>query len=162
MWSLLSTSEGLFVRRIREGTVIDHITAGRALHVVRLLGLEGSNYTMAIVMNVDSRKLGRKDIVKVEGLFLNSEQISKISLIAPNATLNIIRDGLVVIKQKVKPPDIIEGILRCPNLSCITRKEGEFVKSKMRLVSTNPLIYQCIYCGTYIGEDDIVEMLLST
>lgn len=147
------------VRKIREGTVIDHITAGRALHVIKLLGLEGSSYTMAIVMNVDSRKLGRKDIVKVEGLFLSSEQVRKISLIAPNATLNIIRDGVVVLKTKLEPPEVLEGVLRCPNPTCITRKEGEFVKPKMRMVSRNPLVYQCVYCSTLIGEDEIVKLL---
>ena len=157
----MSVGEGLLVRRIREGTVIDHITAGRALHVVRLLGLEGSSYTMAIVMNVDSRKLGRKDIVKVEGLFLNSDQVRKISLIAPRATLNIIKDGVVVLKTKLEPPELLEGVIRCPNPTCITRKEGEYVAPKMKLVSRNPLVYQCLYCSTLIGEDEIVKLLTS-
>ncbi len=155
------SGEGLLVRRIREGTVIDHITAGRALHVVRLLGLEGSGYTMAIVMNVDSRKLGRKDIVKVEGLFLDSDQVKMVSLVAPNATLNIIRDGVVVLKRKVEPPELLEGVIRCPNPTCITRKEGEFVRSRMAMVSRSPLVYRCLYCGTLIGEDEIVRILTS-
>ncbi len=155
----MSASEGLLVRKIREGTVIDHITAGRALKVVRLLGLEGSGYTMAIVMNVESRKLGRKDIVKVEGLFLDAEQINKISLVAPHATLNIIRDSEVKVKRKVEPPEVVEGILSCPNPTCITRKGGEYVVSRVRLSSRDPLTYQCVYCGTIIGEEDIVKLL---
>ncbi len=155
------SGEGLLVRRIREGTVIDHITAGRALYVVRLLGLEGSGYTMAVVMNVDSRKLGRKDIVKVEGLFLNSDQVRMVSLVAPNATLNIIRDGVVVLKRKVEPPELLEGFIRCPNPTCITRKEGEFVRLRMVMVSRSPLVYRCLYCGTLIGEDEIVKLLTS-
>lgn len=115
---------------------------------------------MAIVMNVESRKMGKKDILKVEGLSLTSEQINLVSLVAPNATLNIIENGEVVFKQKVRPPAVVEGILRCPNGSCITRKEGEAVKPKMLLVSSSPLLYKCAYCGTYVGEADIAKSLL--
>lgn len=142
------------------GTVIDHITAGRALQVARLLGLEGSGKTMAIVMNVESKKIGRKDILKVEGLTLTSDQINLVSLVAPNATLNIIENGEVIYKQKVRPPETVEGILRCPNSFCVTRKEGEPVKPKMLLVSTSPLLYKCAYCGTYVGEAEIAKALL--
>ncbi|MCS7106841.1 MAG: aspartate carbamoyltransferase regulatory subunit [Acidilobaceae archaeon] len=156
----MSTEEGLLVRKIREGTVIDHISAGKGFQVVRLLGLEGSGYTMAVVSNVESKKLGKKDIVKVEGLFLTSEQINLVSLVAPNATLNIIREGNVVLKQKVRPPEVVEKILPCPNSSCITRKKGEYVLSRMTLVSSSPLLYKCAYCGTYVGEGDIAKTLL--
>ncbi|MCX8196341.1 MAG: aspartate carbamoyltransferase regulatory subunit [Acidilobaceae archaeon] len=155
----MSGEEGLLVRKIREGTVIDHISAGRGLQVARLLGLENSGYRMAIVSNVESKKLGKKDIVKVEGLFLTSEQINLVSLVAPNATLNIIKEGNVVLKQKVRPPEIVEKILPCPNSSCITRKKGEHVVPRMILVSTVPLLYKCAYCGTYVGEAEIARLL---
>ncbi|MEM1873885.1 MAG: aspartate carbamoyltransferase regulatory subunit, partial [Acidilobaceae archaeon] len=123
----------LLVRKIRDGIVVDHITAGRALQVLRLLGLENSGLTMAIVMNVESKKLGRKDIVKVEGFYLDVDQINKISLIAPRATINVVKDWRVVEKKRVEPPQLVEGILRCPNPTCISRKEGEPATPKFKL-----------------------------
>ena len=151
--------EGLLVRRIIEGTVIDHIPSGRALTVIRLLGLEHSGHTMAIVTNVDSMKLGKKDIVKVEGLFLDSRQTDRISLVAPTATINIVREGRVVVKKKVEPPQLIEGIISCPNPACITRKQGENSRSKLRLTSRRPLGYQCVYCGTIVEEGELPRLM---
>lgn len=152
--------EGLLVRRIREGTVIDHIPAGRALQVLRILGISGrEGLRVAVVMNVESRKLGRKDIVKVEGRFLEPGEVDKIALAAPTATINIVRDYRVVEKRRVQPPYHVEGILRCTNPTCITRRPGEPVLSRFRRVPGKRMRYQCIYCGTIIGEDEIISQL---
>lgn len=155
----MESSRELLVRKIRNGIVIDHITAGRALQVLRILGLEGSGRTMAVVMNVESRKLGRKDIVKVEDFYLDIDQVNRISLIAPKATINIIREWSVVEKKRVEPPQMVEGMIKCPNPTCISRKEGEPVTPKFRLVSREPLQYQCVYCDTMIREDEIARNL---
>ena len=150
----------LIVRRIRDGTVIDHIPAGRALVVLRLLGITGrEGYRVALVMNVESRKLGRKDIVKVEGLTLKPEITDVIALVAPTATINIIRDYVVVEKRKVKVPEEVRGVLKCVNPTCITRKKGEPITPRFRKVSENPLVLQCVYCGSLITEDEIVRQL---
>lgn len=146
--------EGLLVRRIRDGTVIDHIPAGRAFAVVRLLGLEGSGRRMAIVVNVDSRRMGLKDIVKVEGIYLSKEDTDRIALIAPTATINIIQDYRVREKRRVEPPEELRGILKCPNPTCITRKPGEPLESRMRRVSVKPPRYRCVYCGTTLDLSD--------
>ena len=157
-----NAKEGLYVRKIKNGTVIDHIPAGRALTVLRILGISGKEgLRVAIVMNVESSRLGLKDIVKIEGKYLNEEDVNKISLIAPLATVNVIKDYEVVKKFKVKPPKVVEGIIRCPNPTCISRKSREPIKPKFKLVSTNPIKLQCIYCGSIISEDEIVEQLTS-
>jgi len=152
--------EGLLVRRIREGTVIDHIPAGRALWVLRILGITGrEGYRVAVVMNVESRKMGLKDIVKVEGRFLDPTELDKIALAAPQATINIVRDYRVVEKRRVRPPDTLEGILECTNPTCITRRPMEPVRPRFRRVPGKGMRYQCVYCGTIIGEEEILEQL---
>ncbi len=153
-------SEGLLVSKIREGTVIDHIPAGRALQVLRILGITGrEGNRIAIVMNVDSRKLGRKDIVKVEGRFLSPIEYSKIALAAPTATVNIIRDYRVAEKHRVEPPEEVEGLLKCVNPTCISRKPGEPVVSRFRRIPAKRLRYQCVYCGSILDEEDILAQL---
>jgi len=151
----------LLVRRIRNGTVIDHIPAGRALLVLRILGITGAEgYRVAVVMNVESRKLGRKDIVKIEDRMLERSEVDKIALIAPQATINIVKDYKVVEKLKVRLPEKIKGILRCPNPTCITRKEREPIEPEFLKVSEKPLLLQCKYCGTLVGEEEVPGLIV--
>ncbi|AEM39374.1 aspartate carbamoyltransferase, regulatory subunit [Pyrolobus fumarii 1A] len=151
----------LLVRKIREGTVIDHIPAGRALAVLKILGITGrEGYKVALVMNVESRKLGRKDIVKVEGRMLNPRETDIIALIAPTATINIVKDYVVVEKRRVELPEIVAGVLKCKNPTCISRKENEPIEPKFRVVSRSPVKLQCIYCGSMLSEEDILEQIL--
>ena len=153
-------SRHLLVSRIRSGTVIDHIPAGRALSVLRILGLTGrEGYRIAVVMNVESRKLGRKDIVKIEDVYVSEDVARRIALVAPRATLNVIRGYEVQEKKSLEPPETVEGILRCINPTCITRKPGEPVRPRFRRLPGGRLRYQCIYCGTILEEDDIIEQL---
>jgi len=156
----MHAEESLLVRKIREGTVIDHIPAGRALDVLKILGLTGEEgYTIAIVMNVPSGKLGKKDIVKVEGRFLSPEEVNEIALIAPTATINIVRDYAVTLKRRVEVPAVIEGLLRCPNPSCITNSPREPLKPRFELLSRMPLRFRCSYCGDELSERDIAKQL---
>lgn len=151
----------LRVSKIAEGTVIDHIDAGRALYVLRILGLTGAEgLTIAVVMNVPSQKLGRKDIVKVEGVTLRGDQMSKIALIAPSATINIVKNYEVIEKVKVSIPSVIEGLLRCANPNCITNQLNEPVKSKFRVLSNRPLTLFCEYCGTELHHQDVISQLV--
>lgn len=153
----------LLVRKIREGTVIDHIPAGRALTVLKILGLTGEEgFTIAVVMNVESRKLGKKDIVKIEGKFLKPAEVDKIALIAPSATINIVRNYEVETKRQVEIPDEIVGILRCINPNCITNKSGEPVSSAFKVVSKKPLKLVCKYCDEIMTERDVLDQLVST
>src|SRR3989304_8058638 len=129
----------LRVSKIRDGTVIDHITSGHALDVVKILGITGREETpITIAINVPSKRLKKKDIVKIEGRELKPQEVHKIALIAPHATINIIRGYKVVKKQEVKLPEIIESIVKCANPACISNS-NEPVRSKFYVDSEEPL-----------------------
>ncbi len=142
----------LRVKPIRNGTVIDHIAGGQALNVLKILGIAGTtDATVSVVMNVESSKLGKKDIVKVEDRELKEEEVNRIALIAPDATINIIRDFLVIEKHLVDLPDLIIGVVRCQNPSCISNTE-EPIKSRMLVKTKNPVMLRCVYCEQPITE----------
>ena len=156
----MSEEPTLVVSKIRCGTVIDHIPAGRALEILNVLGINGKEgYRMAILMNVESKKLGKKDIIKIEGKRLSPEDLNVIALLAPNATINIIEDFAVVEKHKVVIPDVIINVLRCPNPTCITNKKGEVIETRFRVLSREPLKLQCEYCGTIILGDEVPKLI---
>ena len=139
----------LRVSKIRDGTVIDHVTGGQALNVLAILGIDGSGgETVSIGMNVPSGRLERKDVVKVEGRELSQSEVDVLALIAPEATINIIRDYEVAEKLRVERPDTVVGVLECPNLDCITN-QGEPVESKFTVVADG---VRCVYCDTIVRE----------
>jgi aspartate carbamoyltransferase regulatory subunit len=147
------------VTPIKNGTVIDHITPGMALHVLKIIGIPdtGVQSTVSILMRVPSRKVKWKDIVKVEDRELDKSQVDKIALIAPNATINIIRNYNVVEKHHVEAPKEVIGLVRCENPNCITNKPREPVKSKFTVTSYEPLQLKCNYCERI--TTDIVKHL---
>ena len=139
----------LRVSKIRNGTVIDHVSGGQALNVLSILGIDGSaGLGVSIVMNVPSAQLGKKDVVKVEDRELSQSEVDVLSLIAPEATINIIRDYEVSKKTRVDQPETVTGILSCPNHNCITNG-GEPVETKFSIV---PDGVRCAYCGTIIRD----------
>ena len=147
----------LIVRRIRNGTVIDHIPGGQSLNVLKILGIRGGEgYTVAMVMNVDSRRLGKKDIMKIEERELAPTEVDRIALIAPEATINTVKNYRVTKKMKVKLPDEIKGILNCTNPNCVSNKYREPVKPSFIVASRTPTLLICKYCGTYITHDEVV------
>ena len=140
----------LRVSKIEDGTVIDHVPGGKALHVLTILGIDGTGgEEVSIGMNVPSDKLGRKDIVKVEGRELSQEEVDVLSLIAPEATINIVREYDVVDKHRLERPDRVVGILECPNHDCITT-DDEPVDSKFDVLSDG---VRCVYCETIVRDD---------
>jgi aspartate carbamoyltransferase regulatory subunit len=150
-------SRELIVSKIENGTVIDHIPAGRALAVLRVLGITGKEgMRVALVMNVESSKLGKKDIVKIEGRELTPEEVNIISAVAPTATINIIRNFEVVKKFKVSPPEVIKGRFRCKNPTCITNAPREPVEPTFYLVKREPPLFICAYCGRYHELSDLL------
>ncbi|MCZ7359808.1 MAG: aspartate carbamoyltransferase regulatory subunit [Candidatus Methanoperedens sp.] len=153
-----SSKKEMRVRRIKHGTVIDHVTAGQALNVLRILGISGTTKAVvSVAMNVPSGVMGSKDIVKVEDRELEEEEVDRISLIAPNATINIIRDFEVIEKYKVDLPDSLEGVVKCDNPNCISNT-NEPVTSKF-IVNKKPVELRCIYCDHVISEG-IAEHLI--
>ena len=147
----------LRIHPIKNGTVIDHITAGNALKVLHILNIPQSHYSIvSVAMNVKSR-LGKKDIVKVENRELDPNEVDKIALIAPKATINIIRDYEVTEKHRVKLPDEIIGIARCSNPTCISNS-NEPVKSRFIITSKDPPTIKCYFCER--EPEDIAERII--
>ena len=150
----------LTVSKIRNGTVIDHIPAGRSLAVLKVLGITGyEGLRIAILMNVESKKLGRKDIVKIEDKVVDEREASIISLIAPEATINIVRDFNVVEKRNLRLPETIKGLLKCPNPLCVTNNDPEALSEFVK-VSEKPLRLRCVYCDTYLNEADVLRQVV--
>ena len=141
----------LKVKGIENGTVIDHIPGGRATKVLEILKPNGE--TTLVAINVSSTKLGKKDIVKIENKFLSTDETNKISLIAPTATINIIRDFKVSEKRKVELPVEVNGIVKCPNPNCISNEKEELVKAKLKKEGSN---YRCYYCERVFPAAELV------
>jgi aspartate carbamoyltransferase regulatory subunit len=144
------TDTELRVSKIQSGTVIDHVTGGEALHVLSILGIDGGEgATVSLGMNVPSERLGRKDVVKVEGRELSDDELQVLSLIAPDATINIIRDYDVVEKRRVERPEEVTGVLQCANRDCITNA-GEPVDPAFDVMDDG---LRCQFCGEIMRED---------
>ncbi|NYT04750.1 MAG: aspartate carbamoyltransferase regulatory subunit [Methanomicrobiales archaeon] len=144
------TPPGLLVSPIRDGTVIDHITAGEALNVLRILGITGTTEEcLSIATNVASKHMGKKDIVKIEKRELVKEEVNRIALIAPRATINIIRNYLVTEKKGVEISGILRGVVRCPNPGCISNT-SEPIESSFEVTAAG---LHCLYCDTVITKD---------
>jgi len=147
----------LRVSKIKNGTVIDHITNGHALDVVRILGITGrTGGVVTVAMNVPSKKHGVKDIVKVEGRELNSKEVDKIALLAPHATINIIRDYEVAEKQVVKLPEVLKGVVKCANPACVSNSP-EPVQPTFYVECEEPLMLKCHYCGYIMEKQDVLK-----
>jgi len=144
--------KGLIVSPIENGTVIDHLTPGKAIKIAEMLGLmQGA--VVIIGQNLKSTKYGKKDLIKVENRFLTEDECSKIALIAPHATVNIIRDSNLYEKRKVEIPDVVEDVALCANANCITNREK--VPARLYALSKNPLVMVCHYCGFDVKGDDL-------
>ena len=147
----------LRVSKIKDGTVIDHISGGHALDVVKILGITGKEKkVITIAINVPSKRFKTKDIVKIEGRELNPQEVHKIALLAPHATINIVRNYKVIEKQRVKLPNVIENILKCANPACVSNS-NEPVKAKFYVESEDPLLLKCHYCGFIMEKKDVLE-----
>ncbi len=155
----MNNKEKLRVSKIEGGTVIDHIPPGKALTVLDILGIySGTDDTVSILMNVPSGKYEKKDIVKVEGRELGEDEINKIALTAPEATINVIRDFEVLEKKNVELPEKIEGIIECSNPTCITNA-SEPVSPKFDVVNKSPIQLRCSYCDRITEEEELLKQL---
>ncbi len=149
----MGETKQLSVSAIRNGTVIDHIPADTLFSVINILGLENISNQITFGTNLESKKFGKKGIIKVEGIYFSEKEINKIALVAPAARLNIIRDYEVVEKHPLTIPDEIEGIVKCFNPACITNHEP--VTTRFRIVSKDPLRLKCHYCEKITDEEHL-------
>jgi aspartate carbamoyltransferase regulatory subunit len=143
----------LSVSAIENGTVIDHVPANTLFKVIQILGLDHIENQITFGTNLESKKLGRKAIIKIAGIYFEDEDINRIALVAPDAKLNIIRDYEVVEKKVVVVPDSITGIAKCMNPKCITNFET--VTTKFKVVSKKEVALKCHYCEKITTQDNL-------
>jgi aspartate carbamoyltransferase regulatory subunit len=132
------------VTAIENGTVIDHIPPKSVFQVIRILHLEDSTDMVLFGTNLESKKYGKKGIVKVSNKFFKKNEINKIALVAPSATLIVIKDYKVISKEVVKLPDTVENIVKCFNPNCITNHEK--VNTKFTVIDKADVKLRCHYC----------------
>ena len=157
-----STDTKIRIVKIRDGTVIDHIRAGKALEVLKILGITGKDgNVVTLAMNISSSRIGSKDIVKVEHRKLGSAEVARIALVAPEATINLIEDSKVIEKTRVELPDTISNVIVCTNPRCITNKEREPISPRYEVTSKDPIQLKCLYCWTHVEEEDIISQFTS-
>jgi aspartate carbamoyltransferase regulatory subunit len=142
------------VSAIENGTVIDHLEAGTAPKVATILDLFNMTDTVIMGMHLDSQKMGRKDIIKIKNKILTKDQIDRIALICPKATINIVENHDVKQKFEVEIPQNFENIIKCRNPACISRSEE--VVSKFSVFSRNPLKVKCNYCEKVYKHFDLL------
>ena len=141
----MTTKKALAVAALRNGTVIDHIPSEALFKAVKILDIEHMDKNVTIGFNLDSRKVGKKGIIKVADVEFDEDTLNRIALIAPTAVINIIREYEVVEKRPVVLKDEVVGIVRCGNAKCITNNEP--MTTKFHVTSHNPVIIRCHYCN---------------
>jgi aspartate carbamoyltransferase regulatory subunit len=153
----MSDTRQLLVRRIKDGTVIDHIESGKALLVLRTLDITGKEgNVITVALNVPSSKHNKKDIIKVENRFLEKNETNKLALIAPHATINIIKDYKLVEKRKIQLPDSIVGFFKCTKLKCVTNSD-EYIKPIINIIDKEKIILRCKYCFRTLTINELVS-----
>ena len=148
-----NNKQALQVSALCNGTVIDHIPADKLFAVVNLLDIPTMSNNVTIGYNLESKKLGKKGLIKISDRFFTDDEINKISVVAPNVVLNTIRDYNVVEKREVKMPDEIHNIIKCNNLNCITNNEPMATHFYVANRDTHTL--KCRYCEKEVSLDDI-------
>ncbi|MBQ1218321.1 MAG: aspartate carbamoyltransferase regulatory subunit [Clostridia bacterium] len=134
---------------IRNGLVIDHISAGNGMKIYELLGLSELDCSIAIIKNAGSRKMGKKDIIKIDADL--SVDLDILGYVDPGITINVIKEGVLVEKKTVDLPETLTNVLKCKNPRCITSTEQE-LKHVFKLTDREKRIYRCIYCETKASD----------
>ena len=143
----------LKISAIVDGTVIDHIPPKAVYDIIRLLGFREYDNVISAATNLQSKKMGKKGIVKIGSRYLTQEEVNKITLVAPNASLCIIKNYKVDLKEKLIVPDEFRKIIKCNNPKCITNSED--IETKFKVLNKNPLKVKCMYCERSMEKDEI-------
>lgn len=146
----------LIVSALKNGTVIDHIPADKVFQVIKILDVENSKNQIYFGTNLESKKYGSKGIVKISNKFFEDEEINKIALVAPTATLIEIKDFEVVNKTNVKTPKSVEKIVKCVNPNCVTNKEEVPTRFKVLKETDGAIKLACHYCEKNTSQDNMV------
>jgi len=149
------------VTAIRNGTVVDHIPSGQALRVLEMLGIGGkSSVPVSLVMNVPSKKMGSKDIIKVEDRELTQTELDRLALVAPDAHVAIIRAYSVAEKLTINLGNEVLNVVRCTFSNCITTNLREPLPHRLKVISRDPLHIRCHYCGRPQDLDELIKNVL--
>ena len=135
----------MIIGQIKDGIVLDHITAGRAMEIYNILGLGKLDCTVAMIRNAESNNKGSKDIIKI-GKVIDLD-FTVLGYIDPGITVNIIKDGELFKREHLSLPEKVTGIIKCKNPRCISSVEQELVH-EFRLVNPEKKVYRCIYCDS--------------
>lgn len=149
----MNDKKELQVAALENGTVIDHIPSEKLFTVVSLLGLEHMGNNITIGFNLQSKKLGKKGIIKIADKFFTDDEINRIAVVAPNVKLNIIRNYEVVEKRELTLPDELIGIVKCANPQCITNNEP--MPTRFHVIDKDRCVIRCHYCEKEQERKDI-------
>lgn len=138
---------------IKEGTVIDHIPSRETFRIIRILDPQEFKHPISVTLNLDSKKIGKKGVIKIDNRFLTKDEVNKIAILAPNASVSIIKDYKIVEKIEVKTPKELVGIINCSNPDCITNREK--VSTTFKVIREDPLRVKCHYCERVFGKDEL-------
>jgi aspartate carbamoyltransferase regulatory subunit len=140
------------VAALRDGTVVDHLNAGMALKALEVIGLPRDGAAL-LGIHLFSEKMGRKDIIKLEGVELSRGEIDTLALFGPHVTVSLIRNYQVLEKARARLPDVVERILRCPNPNCITNSDA--IDTRFEVESRDPLFVRCWHCERRLLESEL-------
>ena len=143
----------LTISAIKDGTVIDHIPGNATFKVADILDLKNAKGIISIASNLSSKTMGKKGIVKIGGKYLTQEEVNKIAIVAPDATVNIIENYGVKKKLRVSIPNQISRVIKCSNPNCITNVEK--IETRFSVLSKNPFKIRCHYCERDMNKEDI-------
>lgn len=150
------STETLAVSAIQNGSVIDHIPAGSGVRLIELLQLKNHPNTITVGLNLPSKSMGKKDLLKIEGRFLTPHEIHEIAVFAPPATINLIHNFKLRDKFSATLPESIKGLLVCPNTNCVSRSKDVIslfhVEAQRQVVQLH-----CHYCEGFFSKEDIME-----
>lgn len=143
----------LKVSAIENGTVIDHIATKDLFNVLNILNLDQHADLILFGSNLDSKKMGKKAIIKIANRFFEHDEIDKIAIVAPTATLTLIKDYKIAEKRTLPIPDMIYSFIKCINPNCVTNKEK--ISSKFHVISKEPVSLKCHYCEKITTQKNI-------
>ncbi|MDY3266663.1 MAG: aspartate carbamoyltransferase regulatory subunit [Phocaeicola sp.] len=149
----MNEKKELQVAALKNGTVIDHIPSDKLFTVVSLLNIKDMDSNVTIGYNLESKKLGKKGIIKIADKFFTDDEISKLSVVAPHIKLNVIKDYAVVEKKEAIMPDELKGIVKCNNPKCITNNEP--MQTWFHVVDKEKGLLKCHYCEKEQQKDNI-------
>lgn len=144
----------LIVSALENGTVIDHIPSKSVFQVIKILNLDNFDNQILFGTNLDSQKFGKKGIIKVKNRFFEKDEINKIALVAPSATLIVIKNFEIIEKKQVELPETVDRIIKCINPNCVTNHEN--IQTKFTLVDKEAVKLQCSYCEKNTTKENFI------